>query len=210
MARFHATWWDHPRLPSLDWIPMGDDPVNQSAEQAYNDCFDNFLRNFGERLSPRALQIAERIKDRIIALERALASSPLTIAHGDLRYDNLYFSEEGEMAVADWQIVVRARGPYDVAYFMSQSVEPAQRRANEMDILRSYHETLLEHGVKGYSFDQCFSDYRTCAMFCLVYPVISGGTLDLANERGTALVTAMLDRSLATILDLDCDEMIPA
>ena len=79
-----------------------------------------------------------------------------------------------------------------------------------MDILRSYHETLLEHGVKGYSFDQCFSDYRACAMFCLVYPVIAGGTLDLANERGTALVATMLDRSVATILDLDCDVMIPA
>ena len=79
-----------------------------------------------------------------------------------------------------------------------------------MDILKAYHETLLEHGVKGYSFDQCFDDYRTCAMFCLVYPVISGGNLDLGNPRGVQLVTAMLDRSVATILDLDCDEMIPA
>ena len=114
------------------------------------------------------------------------------------------------MAVADWQIVLRARGPYDVAYFMSQSINPAERRASEMDILRGYHATLQENGVKGYDFEQCFDDYRTSAMFCLVYPVISGGTLDLANDRGVALVTAMLDRSVATILDLNCDEMIPA
>jgi hypothetical protein len=40
--------------------------------------------------------------------------------------------------------------------------------------------------------------------------VISAGNLDLANERGLELVNAMLDRSVATILDLDCDEMIPA
>jgi hypothetical protein len=209
MAGFHATWWDHPRLPSLDWIPLGNDPINQSAEQAYNDCFDRFLELFGERLPPRALAIAERFKDKIIAIEHALASSPLTIAHGDLRYDNLYFSNEG-MAVADWQIVVRARGPYDVAYFMSQSLNPDDRRESEMDILRGYHDTLLQQGVKNYSFEQCFSDYRTCAMFCLVYPVIAGGTLDLANERGRTLAAAMLDRSVATILDLDCDEMIPA
>jgi hypothetical protein len=44
----------------------------------------------------------------------------------------------------------------------------------------------------------------------LVYPVIAGGNLDLANERGPELVTALLDRSVATILDLDCDETIPA
>jgi hypothetical protein len=209
MARFHATWWDHARLPSLDWIPLGNSEINHSAEHAYNDCFDNFLANFGERLSPRALAIAERFKDKIIAVEDMLASPPITVVHGDLRYDNLYFGDEG-MAVADWQIVTRARGPYDVAYFLSQSVNPAERKASEMGILRSYHETLLEHGVRGYGFDQCLDDYRACAMFCLVYPVISGGTLDLANERGKQLVTAMLDRSVATILDLDCDEMIPA
>ena len=185
MARFHATWWDHPRLSSLDWIPMGNDPVNQSAEQAYQDAFEPFLKNFGDRLSPRALAIAERFKDKIIAIEEEFAKPPLTIAHGDLRYDNLYFGADG-MAVADWQIVLRARGPYDVAYFMSQSVNPAERRASEMDILRSYHETLLQQGVKGYTFEQCFDDYRACAMFCLVYPVISGGTLDLANDRGAA------------------------
>jgi Ecdysteroid kinase-like family len=209
MARFHATWWDHPRLSSLDWIAMVNDPVNQSAEQAYQDAFEPFLKKFGDRLSPRSLAIAERFADKIIAIEDEIAKPPVTIAHGDLRYDNLYFGANG-MAVADWQIVLRARGPYDVAYFMSQSVNPAERRASEMDILSGYHETLLEHGVKGYDFNQCFADYRTSAMFCLAYPVIAGGALDLANDRGAALVAAMLDRSVATILDLNCDEMIPA
>jgi hypothetical protein len=210
MAPFHATWWDRVDTPHLDWIPYGNDPINHFAESSYNDGWENFRRNFGDRLSPRAMAIAERLKTKIIAIEDAFASPPRTIAHGDLRYDNLFFSADGEMTVADWQIVLRVRGPYDVAYFLSQSINPADRKACEMDILRSYHEKLLEHGVTGYSFDQCLDDYRISAMFCLVYPVISLGGLDLANDRGIALFTAMLDRSIATILDLDCDEMIPA
>ena len=210
IAPFHATWWNKVDTSRLDWIPYGNDPVNHFAESSYNDGWENFARNFGDRLSPRAMAVAERLKSKIIAIENAFASPPRTIVHGDLRYDNLFFAADGEMAVADWQIVLRARGPYDVAYFLSQSINPADRKAIEMDILRSYHEKLLEHGVKDYSFDQCFGDYRISAMFCLVYPVISLGGLDLANERGTALFTAMLDRSIATILDLDCDEMIPA
>ena len=87
----------------------------------------------------------------------------------------MFFGADGEMAVCDWQIVSRARGPYDVAYFLSQSVNPADRRAIEMDILHRYHEKLLERGVPEYSFDQCFDDYRRSAMFCLVYPVVAGG-----------------------------------
>ena len=210
LAPFHATWWDKVDTPHLDWIPYANDPIQHFAESSYNDGWETFTRNFGDRLPPRAMAIAERFRTKIIAMLDALANSPITIAHGDLRYDNLFFGADGEMAVADWQIIVRARGTYDVAYFMSQSVDPADRKASEMDIVRSYHETLLEHGVKGYGVDQCFDDYRSAAMFCLVYPVVSGGNLDLANERGVALVTAMLDRSVATILDLDCDEMIPA
>ena len=209
MAPFHATWWNRVDTPKLDWIPYGNDPIQHFAESSYNDCWDNFVTIFGDRLSPRALEIAERLRTKIIAIEDIFASGPVTIAHGDLRYDNLFFADDGEMAVADWQIIIRARGAYDVAYFMSQSVNPEDRRAIEMDVLRRYHETLLERGVKDYSFDQCFNDYRTAAMFCLVYPVIGGGTLDLANERGKELFGAMLHRSMSTILDLNCDEMIP-
>jgi hypothetical protein len=210
MAPFHATWWDKVDTPHLDWIPYGNDPIQHFAESSYNDGWEHFTQNFGDRLSPRAMAIAERFKTKIIATEDAFVTPPMTIAHGDLRYDNLFFADSGEMTVADWQIIVRARGPYDVGYFMSQSLQPAERRACEMDILRAYYEKLLEHGVTDYSFNQCFDDYRISAMFCLVYPVISGGTLDLANERGVELVRAMLDRSVATILDLDCGELIPA
>lgn len=210
MAPFHATWWNKVDTPQLDWIPYGNDPIQHFAESSYNDGWENFTRNFGNRLSPRAMVIAERLRTKIIAMEDAFTKPPLTIAHGDLRYDNLFFGADGEMAVADWQIIVRVRGAYDIAYFLSQSVNPADRKAIEMDILHGYHEKLLEHGVTGYNFDQCFDDYRMSAMFCLVYPVIAGGNLDLANARGVELVTTMLDRSMATILDLDCDEMIPA
>jgi hypothetical protein len=210
MAPFHATWWNKVDSPRLGWIPYGNDPIQHFAESSYNDCWDNFVRIFGDRLSPQAMAIAERLKTKIVALEDIFASGPVTIVHGDLRYDNLFFSDEGEMAIADWQIITRARGAYDIAYFMSQSVNPDDRRAVEMDVLRAYHEKLMEHGVRDYSFDQCFNDYRLTAMFCLVYPVIAGGTLDLANERGLTLARTMLDRSITTILDLNCDEMLPA
>lgn len=209
IGRFHASWWNNPKLPALDWIPYGNAPVNQSVEQTYQDGWPTFLQNFGNRLSPRAMGAAERLSTKIIAIQNEITKPPLTICHGDLRYDNLFFGS-GEMAVADWQIISRARGPYDVGYFMSQSVNTDDRKACEMDVIRRYHETLVECGVRNYSFDECLRDYRVAVMYCLVYPVISGGTLDLANERGLALVTAMLDRSVATIVDLDCDELIPA
>jgi hypothetical protein len=35
------------------------------------------------------------------------------------------------------------------------------------------------------------------------------GTLDLSNERGLALATTMLERSIAAIVDLDAGDLLP-
>lgn len=91
---------------------------------------------------------------------------------------------------------------------MSQSVDPATRASIEEGLLREYHRQLVDGGVKEYSFDQCWDDYRTSTMFCVTYPVVSGGTIDLANERGLELVTRMLDRSLSAIMDLKAYEVL--
>ena len=135
----------------------------------------------------------------------------MTIAHGDLRYDNLFFSDSGEMAVADWQIILRARGPYDVGLLPEPEREPAgpQGHARWTSFAATTRNCWSTASRATASISASTTTALT-AMFCLVYPVISGGNLDLANERGVELVTAMLDRSIATILDLDCDEMIPA
>ena len=76
MAPFHATWWNKVDTPRLDWIPYGNDPINHFAESSYNDGWENFTRNFGDRLSPRAMSIAERLRTKIIAIENAFASPP--------------------------------------------------------------------------------------------------------------------------------------
>lgn len=209
MAHFHATWWDHPKTLALDWIPYGRDPVHNFVEESFQKAWPVVKENFGSHLPDRVLKAGEKMQTRIIQMQHIFSEPPVTICHGDLRYDNLFFGDDG-MAVADWQIILRGRALYDAAYFMSQSVNPDDRRAHEMDILRRYHEVLVDSGVSGYSFDHCFEDYRFAAMYCLVYPVIAGGSLDLSNERGVALATAMLDRSVATIVDLDCDELIPS
>ena len=45
-------------------------------------------------------------------------------------------------------------------------------------------------------------------LFCVAYPVIAGGSIDLGNERGVALFHAMTDRCLAAIRDLNCAELL--
>jgi len=78
----------------------------------------------------------------------------------------------------------------------------------ERDLVRMYHDTLVERGVRGYEFDRCWLEYRRSVMFLIVYSVIAMGSIDLANERGVELFTTILKRTLAAIEDLKAYEVL--
>jgi aminoglycoside phosphotransferase (APT) family kinase protein len=157
------------------------------------------------------LEAARRMPDAVVEIMDRLSEPPITLLHGDHRLDNLLFSDvEGPDAVAvlDWQICGRGRGPYDVGYFLSQSLIPEERKGVEEDLVRSYHTALLDNGVTGYSYEQCWEDYRLATLFVSVYP-LNAGAVDLVNPRAVELFASMLDRSVSAILDLDALELMP-
>jgi hypothetical protein len=214
IARFHAAWWERPELESFaEWMPVVDAPVHRSAEQSYAQAWEPFIANFGERLSPKTRETAERVGQNVVKLQSSIADRPHTIVHADFRADNMFFATpEGgpEFALADWQIACRGRGIFDVAYLLCGGMEPADRQAQEGRLVRLYHDTLLKHGVTGYGWEQCWREYRRMALYVLVYVVISLGTLDFANERGLALFDAWLRRATAAIEHLDAAEEMPS
>jgi thiamine kinase-like enzyme len=136
-----------------------------------------------------------------------LSQPPYTLAHGDYRLDNMFF-EQSQFALCDWQLVCRARGPYDLAYFTTQSLNVEHRRAWEHDLLARYHAVLRENGVTNYGVDDLNDDYRVATLFCLVYPVIAGGSLTVADDRHLTLCRSIFERCIAAIADLHCFDLV--
>ena len=56
-----------------------------------------------------------------------LAAEPTTMIHGDFRADNLFFEADGSVAAVDFQLIGTGRGVYDLAYFVTQSLDPRRR-----------------------------------------------------------------------------------
>jgi len=211
IGKLHARWWASPELDALDWIPQLNGPQFKLVPYAYAQALEPFMTNFGDHLTPMQREMAANYLPRISPIQDAFSTGPNTLCHGDLRLDNVFWgSNHGKSPVTlvDWQISLKGRGTYDVGYFMSQSVDPAIRAANEEALVREYQRVLVDGGVKDYSFDQCWDDYRATCMFCLTYPVVAGGSIDLANERGLELATKMLDRCLSAIMDLKAYEIL--
>jgi hypothetical protein len=211
LARFHAQWWDSPNLDELSWVPGMDSPIQALVVGAYLQSIEPFLAFAGDRLTEAQRNVVLALGPRVQSMQESLSVAPATLAHGDPRLDNIFFgSPDGsnEITFIDWQILLKGRGTYDIGYLLSQSLAPADRKANEDSIVREYHATLMANGVSGYAWDQCWSDYRASVLFCLVYPVIAGGSVEMANERAVALLHAMTDRSVAAITDLGCANLL--
>ena len=213
LAKFHATWWENPRVGDFDWLPPTNETFRaQAAQDNYQQAWVAFVENFSDGVPPEIMEIGERFGSKVIQLMDALAQPPRTIMHGDYRLDNMFFATaEGgaTFTMVDWQIISHGRGAFDVAYFLCGSLPPEDRKANEMELLHMYHDVLTERGVTGYDFDQFFQDYRASMLFCWLYTVIVLGALDMATERGVALFTAILQRNSAAIVDLNAGEFLP-
>jgi hypothetical protein len=207
LARFQATWWQSPELEALDWMPKTNvDWQVAAVEQGYAEGLEPFFEFAAAYLTPEVRDVANRFGKSVRGFMNDMTDDiPPTLVHGDYRLDNMFFaSPQGgpDFAVIDWQIANRGAGVFDVAYFVTGTLPPEARKAREHEIVKVYHDTLVQHGVPGYSFDQCWQDYRASTLFLLPYSVIGAGSLDLSNERGVDLFTKIASRTLAAISDL--------
>jgi hypothetical protein len=207
LATFHARWSDPAKLASVAWLQEGAEIIRASMTQIYPSSVPVFLDLFGSRLDASVRAAVPSLGRRVMELaDTALANVPQVIAHGDYRLDNLFFASPGapfKIAAIDWQSPNRAWGTYDVAYFMSGSMPPAERRSCEESVLRAYHETFSRNSHGSYPYAQLFDDYRRSLLVYLAIFVVNGATLELSNQRAVDLFDVIFDRLNAAILDLD-------
>ena len=209
-ADLHSAWWGRGDEPAVSWVPAFTDPMNEGGVATFQMSWEPFVEKFEHTLNPRIRALGESFPDRMPGFMERLARPPTTLIHADYRLDNLFFdrsSGEDPLRVIDWQLIGMARGPYDVGYFLAQSVEPERRARLEADLLSRYRERLGENGVTGYSEEECLEDYKLAILLSMAIPVSAGGAMDLANERGYALIEAAAVRAFAAIEHLDADRL---
>jgi hypothetical protein len=88
-----------------------------------------------------------------------------------------------------------------VAYFLALSLTVKQRRATEGSLLKLYHETLVAHGVEGYSAEDLRSDVGIGLGSPLTMWVIASAMLDFSSERAADLLKQLWERLGAALDD---------
>lgn len=164
----------------------------------------DFTAVLNNAISTSDIEKLESMPDNINRLLDEIHDGPLVIGHGDLRLDNIFFSDTGN-ALVDYQAVSKASPEHDLAYFVSQSLSDDVRQAE--DWLAVYHGRLTSEGID-YPIEMSRERYKKCALYLVCYAVIIAGTLDQANERGRKLAETLLGNSLRTLKELDAFSLL--
>jgi hypothetical protein len=172
-ARFHAAWWDDPRLGASIGT-RGD----AAGVEAYLGRLAAQIAHFMARLGDNLPRERHDLYDRLLAAgprlaARSIAAHDQTIAHGDSHVWNCMLPNDGsdDVRFFDWDSWRIATGTSDLTYMMAVQWYPDWRRHAERPLLDHYHETLLAHGVRGYDRAALAADYRLSTLWQLATPV---------------------------------------
>ena len=207
LAGVHAAFWNDADRPDLEWIPTMTGPRIEFVDGLMAEIFPVFAEHFGDALPAGGLALYEQFIGNYLKIMKVIcARSPWTIAHQDYRIENLLFGPpgSGQVVVLDWQGLGRGVGAYDLSYVLGGSMTSELRRQHERTLVSAYHEALLAAGVSGYDFDAVWEDYAHAQLMGgLAVSIVTGGSMDLSNDRARELIATMARRHVQAALDHD-------
>ena len=201
LAAHHAQFWNGAGMENADFIPVINGPLNQAGSPIYEASLPGFMEAFGAAIKPELADFVARYAAMRPQILDDLAAMPHTLVHFDYRADNLFFDDAGTVVVIDWQAISQGGGVADVAYLLTQNLTVDDRRAHELELLRAYHDALVEAGVSDYGFEALTADYRVGVGCGWMIPVLAVGSLDFTSERAVALWTAVIERAQSALID---------
>ena len=175
LARFHAEWWDDPRL-GVSIGTWATAEARNKLLQGFAERFEAFADRVGDRLSGERRDLYRRLIDRAPDLfARHDSHRNVTLVHGDAHVWNILLPKDGssgEVRIFDWDTWRISLPTQDLTYMMAMHWYPDLRRQRERPLLDHYHATLLAHGVRGYDRQAVDDDYRLSALLHIMTPVM--------------------------------------
>ena len=206
LARLHAAWWDHASLGEAvgTWASAEDSATDMETFAGH---YDRFADTLGDRLSEERRLLYRRLVEQSARLsERYHSRRHVSIVHGDAHTWNFLLPRAG---VADtvrifdfdlWGIDVPTS---DLAYMMAMQWYPERRQALERALLNHYHETLIAHGVTGYTRGALDRDYRWSVLWHITKPV-----WQWSLNIPPVIWWNNLERVMMAVEDLGCEEFL--
>jgi hypothetical protein len=204
-AKLAADYYGKPGLAERDYVMSSLEDGGAFGQALMEQYWPGFVDRFGHGLSEECIAFGERFA-RNYAYFVTRLQAPRTLAHGDFRSENILFGADCA-TIVDWQTTGHSSVLTDAAYFLGGSVDVADRRDWEKQLIEEYRNNLEDAGV-ALPFQECWNQYREYAMHGLMITVL-GASFTSPEERSDKMFLAMIQRHLQQCVDMDSGEFLP-
>ena len=218
LAELHAFWWDHPKLKELSknsyvLYTFKENSFNEEEILTWfnsqKETLKRFLNSFGVRISEKIKELFKKVFSLFPqkTTER-MKKENITVIHADPHFLNFFYpkditNQNSKAILSDWMIWSVGVGGQDLAYMIGLFFFPDYRYLTEKDLIKRYHNDLSKYGIKDYSWDECWYDYKLFALLNL-YRVIWWWSFGMPSWEWRI----RLESSISTIEDLNCMELL--
>ncbi|MEM7007972.1 MAG: oxidoreductase family protein [Thermodesulfobacteriota bacterium] len=206
LAKLHAAYWNRNELNQYEWLPD-----TNNVEKDFDNNWDSFVDLCGYFIDPKALRIGEKLKGNTRWLIQEISKKPQTLAHDDMKLDNLLFGEpktSEAVVILDWQFVIKSMGTIDVARFIGGGLNPDQRAGHQIEYLRFWYDKLVENGVSNYSWEDAQGDFQLAALYCLLFPVKFHKGISSAKGRALEYIQSLYSGLFLLAEEVDAGSML--
>ncbi|MBM4455318.1 MAG: hypothetical protein FJ411_02885, partial [Verrucomicrobia bacterium] len=189
IARIHARFWNSPALKKAQGLPQHH---YMRAHQTRHH-LPGFLR--WAKLSANTEKIFRALPPQVHQALARLRQRPLTLVHGDLRADNIFYGRKSVRFI-DWGLSLAGNAAFDLARLAGGSARKPLSLIQHVDLFAVWHAELLRRGVRNYPLHEAWQDYRDSALLTLTIPVTNAPTLASLSTRGKKLARLISRRYL--------------
>ncbi|MGV0791408.1 phosphotransferase [Mycolicibacterium sp. XJ1819] len=203
LGELHAAFWESPRLSGdLSFArPESQRPGFPLLLRQFRQVRSKLLKSDEYALPREVREMAEFVNAHDWALHANWERGPQTVIHGDTHLGNTFGLGDDGVGLLDWQVLYRAPGMRDVAYFLVTSVPAEVRRAHTDEFLQTYLDALAANGVADVpSLEQARDALRLFAFDAWDSAAI---TLVWPGLQAPENVAKSVQRANAAIVDLD-------
>lgn len=210
LAAWHAHWWD--RVDGIveagAALSLGNELYPAMLPGLFAEGWKKLIESENCRPPDNTMPIGPKYADVMVDLLDRLNRGPITLLHGDFRGDNILFDAEGELVLIDFQLGHTGSAAYDLAFFVTQTLDVDLARQHEAELIARWKDGLRANGVAEDDLVNLDEEYRAAALFCLAYPVVAAHGMDLSDPRQAELVNVQMERFDRAIADHDLAELV--
>jgi thiamine kinase-like enzyme len=210
-AKLHAKWWNSDKLEDYDWAKW---LIQETPIEAALVLFEESMKQAEATGKFDAYPEMKRLMPFLPPLFKLDPAPPFpfTLTHGDLRSDNIIRPSAlgGRFAVIDWQLTGIGDPASDITRWLVQSISIEDRKETEKELLKLYHDRLVEYGVKHYSYRKFINDYKTNLIVVLLMFSMSMDAVDQSSDRAKALFHQFYSRLDSALVDWEIEKPLKA